>query len=433
MDFFNTSNHSALYFKHRDHHGQYHWIVVMRVTRKINSDGSLSVITPSPDINIAEIPYGEINKTALTAESDIAPFKSKVDLVVNANAYAPMGNAVREFSVELTLRACDQPVNTPIYPIGLNQFMEPSSQAIREYESKLSIYKAKPYEAGKILMQSKLKVTGPRYWTFFTRAAQVFGWVDNITRLRMVNQNDWELTRPEPTTMVPLRYDLAYGGTVDLRDDEAPDSPPMSIGYPDNPVGSGFIPTVDQIKEQFDVGLVKANSLRTAYCRKIKKIKAPQITVPGESLKRIDEALSLAGWGIVAKHWDLRLKKAGTFDQYWIDNRCPLLPKDFDPNYWNGAHPDLQFDYLSESSVIELQNLVPHTRTTDQKIRIRLPGIKPEIEYLDDFHHESVRKPLKMDTVKIDLIENELTMLYRVSFKETTRVNYIHLHHEEIK
>lgn len=433
MEFFDTSSHAALYFRHRDHYGDYHWVVVMRVTAKINEDGSLEMIAPPPPLNIAELAHGDITQTSLVAESDLAPNKSKVDLIVNGTAYAPGGKSARRFSVSLTVREKDKPLDEPLYPNGINPFTNPSTQRNKEYQQELAAHHAKPYSAGKILHQKKLNVVGPRYWRFYSRFAQVLGWIDNILFLRIINNNDWVLSRPQLTTEVPLQYDLAYGGTVNLTSKKETQKPAMMVAHPDNPVGSGYIPTVKQIKQQFKIGIFKANNLRTAYCRKIKKIQAPQIEIPGKPIKRIDKSYPLAGWGIVSKHWALRLKKAGTFDQEWIDHRHPLLPTDFDPNYWNGAHPDLQFDHLPENAVIELQNLVPHTRIANQKIRICLPEIYPQMQYLEEDSDKPICKDLEMDTVKIDLDENQLTLLYRASFIEKSRGIYIHVHDQEIK
>jgi len=32
---------------------------------------------------------------------------------------------------------------------------------------------------------------------------------------------------------------------------------------------------------------------------------------------------------------------AGTYDEAWQRDRCPLLPADFDPRFFQSAHPDL--------------------------------------------------------------------------------------------
>ncbi len=51
-----------------------------------------------------------------------------------------------------------------------------------------------------------------------------------------------------------------------------------------------------------------------------------------------------AGFGILGRAWPPRLQKAGTYDQRWLDQRWPLLPKDFGFAYWNGAPEDQQID-----------------------------------------------------------------------------------------
>ena len=415
MEFLNTSPYSGLAFLHRDHHGDERWIVVMRVTAKIHPDGSLDPIEPQPPLNFAEVAYGEPIKSPPLAESDLAPFKPKVDVIVNATAYSPKGIPRRNFSVGLKVREPD------VLDTFENLWDAPQEDG------------EKTYRMGAVLHQRQLNVTGPRYWRYFGFIRRTFQRIFGLLRFRLINNNNWKLTRPEPATQVPLRYDFAYGGTVTLTKEDKPDRPPLVQAHPDNPVGCGYVPTARGIKQAFDLGIFSAARLRSSYCRRTKRIKAPQIEIPGKPLKRIDKPYPLAGWGTVPKHWALRLDKAGTFDDQWMEQRHPLLPTDFDPSYWNGAHPDLQFDHVPEDAVIELQNLVPHTRIANQQIRIRLPGIRPEIEYLELATEGPIRQALKMDTIKIDLNEDELVLLYRTSFKADSTVYYIQLHHEAMQ
>ncbi|HAQ24498.1 MAG TPA: hypothetical protein DCQ80_00760 [Pseudomonas sp.] len=51
-----------------------------------------------------------------------------------------------------------------------------------------------------------------------------------------------------------------------------------------------------------------------------------------------------AGFGIRGRAWAPRLQTAGTYDRQWLDARWPLLPRDFDFAYWNGAPEDQQID-----------------------------------------------------------------------------------------
>jgi hypothetical protein len=51
------------------------------------------------------------------------------------------------------------------------------------------------------------------------------------------------------------------------------------------------------------------------------------------------------GFGVVGRAWAPRLIRAGTYDQAWLDQRWPNLPKDFDFGYWNEAPEDQQIPY----------------------------------------------------------------------------------------
>lgn len=426
MQFINSSDAAAIYFPHRDQHGVWQWIVVIRITASIQADGSLTPITPQPSVNFAEVAYGDVLRTPLKYESDIAPIKPKVDLVINANAYSPGNIPVKRFAVSLTVRAADKLLEAPLPPVGINDFTPASEESRRLYNFSLKQYNLKPYQEGEIIFQRELVVTGKRFWRYHNFLRRSIGAVMSIPKLRLINNDDWLLTEPEPTTMVPLRYDYAYGGLVELQNG-------AKIAFNDNPVGKGYIPTTKQIKNKLNMGLLEADDLRTEFCRRVKLLPAPQVEHIDAPLHSAYRSCLVAGWGTISKPWAVRRKKAGTFDKNWMDTRYPLLPADFDANYWNGAISDLQFDYLPIDSVIELQNLVPVTRMSDQKIRIRLPSLIPEIEYLDYFNEiPEVIRP-RMDTVRIDLLENELTLLYRAQIPIEPEVFYMELRLEQTK
>lgn len=69
------------------------------------------------------------------------------------------------------------------------------------------------------------------------------------------------------------------------------------------------------------------------------------------------------GFGFYNRAWQPRVAYAGTYDQAWREQRCPLPPEDFDPRFYNGAHPDLQVDgFLKGNEPITLINLTPEGR-----------------------------------------------------------------------
>ncbi|MFO0590356.1 MAG: DUF2169 domain-containing protein [Polyangiaceae bacterium] len=50
------------------------------------------------------------------------------------------------------------------------------------------------------------------------------------------------------------------------------------------------------------------------------------------------------GLGAIMTHWSPRKELVGTYDEAWVQARMPLPPRDFDPRFWNVAHPSLVFE-----------------------------------------------------------------------------------------
>lgn len=370
MRFMDLTPFPALCFRH-DSQGDPRRVVVMRATFDIAADGRLRKAEPQPRLNFAERGFEDVLTSALRDESHLAPFKEHVDLVVHADAYAPQGRPAQSFHVGLSVEA-----------------------------------------AGATLLREELLVTGPRRWRY---GAGMSG-----TR--------WKLQAPEATTRVPLRFDYSYGGTLDLAEQNDIAQGPLPIAFAANPVGRGFFPSVEQVQDRFRLSRSAAAELREGWARARREIDAPQICLPGTELEQPEAPIPLAGWGYVAKHWESRLRHAGTFDQAWFDRRRPLLPLDFDRRYWNGAHPHLQLATLPPDATIVTRGLVPFERAADQVLRVVLPGLQP-VAHVSDVSwgdHEVDQLP-RLDTVVLDLVDDQLTLLYRMDVADTLTLAYIEM------
>ena len=74
-----------------------------------------------------------------------------------------------------------------------------------------------------------------------------------------------------------------------------------------------------------------------------------------------------AAFGPVGRHWEPRVRYAGTYDDRWTEDRMPLLPKDFDDRFHNAAPPGLvegfRFRSLAregaEAEVAGFLNMIP--------------------------------------------------------------------------
>lgn len=119
------------------------------------------------------------------------------------------------------------------------------------------------------------------------------------------------MSHPEPFVKMPVSWRRTFGGTD--AEGAKPDWEPR------NPVGTGFSTDPKRL-----VG-------RTA----------PNFEYP-DAPYRDHRAGSPAGFGAVSRHWQPRMKYAGTYGDLWKKTRDPLLPSDFDRLYYQCAPEDQQ-------------------------------------------------------------------------------------------
>lgn len=133
---------------------------------------------------------------------------------------------------------------------------------------------------------------------------------------------------PQPFTVMPLTYERAYGG----REPYPPKDPERPRFEERNPVGTGFVPTVGQ--------------------------SAPNVEYPGES-----PASRPAGFGPIPGHWQPRVRYAGTYDEAWQRDRCPLYPTDLDDRFFLCSPEDQRpREHLRGGEPVELLNFTPSGR-----------------------------------------------------------------------
>jgi hypothetical protein len=147
-------------------------------------------------------------------------------------------------------------------------------------------------------------------------------------------------TKPEPFTAMDITYERAFGG-IDKE----------GGGYcAENLVGRGF------------------------FAKKSKKVingaLLPNIEDPRKLIKSWKDHPKPVGFGFYGRAWKPRAGYLGTYDDFWRKERSPDPPEDFKFDYYNSAHPDLQFNgYLKGNEKIEMVNLTP-----DGNIQFKLPG-----------------------------------------------------------
>src|SRR5690242_3215983 len=104
MRFLDSTPFPALYFPHRNVKGHTRCVIVTRATFDIGQDGALTPSESQPAVNFEEQAYGDVVTTPIARESDIAPEKPRVDVIINALAHAPSGKPSSRFDVAFAVR-----------------------------------------------------------------------------------------------------------------------------------------------------------------------------------------------------------------------------------------------------------------------------------------------------------------------------------------
>jgi hypothetical protein len=282
--------------------------------------------------------------------------------------------------------------------------MPPSPAAVAAWQRELIEARANPLP-GPVILDRQLAVCGPRYWEKGS-----FG--------------GWALTSPEPIVSLPLRYEYAYGGECRI----GPEDPAGKQVEPkyrltaeqrrQHPDGPDKAPVAHSACELNPVGMGFAEEWYLK-AKKIKRVRAPQIDLPGDPIREFGKTYPAQGFGVITKAWLPRRTLCGTIDDAFIQSGRPL-PEDFDFAFWNGAHPDLQVPWLAGNEQITLTNLCPHNMpgaTRDKSgntvLRFVLPGHQPFVlvRYEDG---AMVPTQAELDTLVIEPDERKVSCVYRL-------------------
>ncbi|WP_157719038.1 DUF2169 family type VI secretion system accessory protein [Halopseudomonas salegens] len=222
----------------------------------------------------------------------------------------------------------------------------------------------------------------------------------------------WKLNNPEPAIQVPIRYELAFGGTYQWPETLAEDEEPqIHARYEPNPIGCGL--------------------LHSLWLKKVRPqmLKAPQMEVFEQPFKdhwleRLD--YPVMGLGAIGRWWQPRVSFAGTYDQNWKEHRWPRLPLDFDANYWNCAPQDQQIDYPEGGEEILLVGLTPG----GGQFRACLPDRPPHA--LARLHAGPIlARPMHLDTLIFDMHRMTLTCVHRMLIAADADVRVLEIRRRE--
>lgn len=206
--------------------------------------------------------------------------------------------------------------------------------------------------------------------------------------VRVFGDRRWEagafgarIGKTSPIDKVPLVYEKAFGG----RDESVPEAVEI---YPPNPAGTGF----------------------RKDAKKLDGVLLPNLEDPRHLISRASDRPPPAGFGFFGRGWAPRKDWAGTYDDAWRKDRCPLLPSDFQVRHFNAAHPDLMLPQPlqgGESVVVENAAAAPTLRLMVPLVGlVFLVGLDSEVKTLTP----------TLDTLVVDTDASRMVLVWRAAF-----------------
>lgn len=434
LRFDNRTDLDALHFDTLDQNGVGFHVIVAKTSYSLEGGGGQRAqLRPldEPGLLHTEDRYHDDDATqSVRIESDLAPFKPLCDVVVVGAAHAPEGKPVRRFTASLHVQAPDRPAPLPPKPAPLNPMQPLSQRALEEWQAELAAARSARL-AGDVLVDKTLHMTGERTLQRRLAPLRLLQAAIAVCTLGLVRLNPYRLTSPSPVMQVPLRYELAQGGQCRI-EEGTPQArrvpkryrltPERQAAYPEgapaahdsdqrNPDGCGFAPRW---------------FMRAA---KLVRLPAPRIEYPDAAFSgarfwraaRGKAALVPAGFGFVGRGWLPRRERVGTFASRtaWGADDVPLLPRDFDFRYWNGAPDDQQCAHLAGGERFTLTNLCAPNAAGAQRdergntvVQFALPSQSLFLLAADDSGAVATM-PLSIDTVVVDTDAGVVDIVWR--------------------
>jgi hypothetical protein len=191
-----------------------------------------------------------------------------------------------------------------------------------------------------VLLNGSAYAPGGRPTERVTVGLRIGGWSKSFS---VVGDRVWftdggvRSTPPVPFVVMPISYDRAFGGTDTHHEDTA-----QHAAFMPNPSGRGFH---KHLTEAWLEGSPLPNSEEL-----------------GVRIEQPDGNYQPMSFGAIGRHWEQRLRYAGTYDQNWLDNEFPFLPADFDSRYYQAAPAGQQLPKLAGEQPVTLVGLTPEGR-----------------------------------------------------------------------
>jgi hypothetical protein len=437
--FNNRTPFEALHFETLDQFEDGFHVFVAKIAYSLspvdNSGWAMLSEMQEPASLIEEDEYcGEMHRSSIRCESDLAPFKPRCDVILNATAYAPAGIAAPRFSVRLTVTRPDQPAPLPEKPHGLNPLQSPSPQAMQSWRAALESAKVSTVR-GETLIDKRLIVTGERSLRKKLWSMRLFQSVLRIATLGLAHPLPWRLESPQPCATLPIRYEFAYGGELRVKaNDRAAKQVPQQHRIPSQAAtkqagSEEGVLVAHNVCETNPVGLGYAERwhLQAAH---LSHLQGPRIERPNQPFNadlfwKVANGkvppIEPAGLGCIGRAWLPRRALIGEIDttKQWQEDEVPNLPPEFDFGYWNAAPRDQQCAHLQGDECFILANLCDsdHPASTtnangDSLLRFKLPGTVLYLA-LEDAQGRIAARPLVIDTVLIDPEQGRIDLTWR--------------------
>jgi hypothetical protein len=186
------------------------------------------------------------------------------------------------------------------------------------------------------------------------------------------------LTRPRPFRAMPFLWERAFGGFD-------PDDPRVFESR--NPVGVGL----------------------RRHARSLEGQRAPNFEDPSGANWSWNGHGAPVGFGPVGRHWQPRVRLAGTYNQTWLEEYFPLLPPDFDERYFNCAPEDQQLKGYLPGEEVRL-----HYMTTTGHDRFQLPRWAVPVR-IGEYPGKVVEYGITPDTLAIEPAARCFSLIGRVA------------------
>lgn len=196
----------------------------------------------------------------------------------------------------------------------------------------------------------------------------------------------WRMSDPEPFDEMPLVWERAFGGRDETHEKE------KKHGFePRNPVGAGFA--------------------AGRGSDRLEGLALPNLEDPKQLIESWKDRPAPAGFGFTGRHWEPRVRYAGTFDEAWEKERCPLLPADFDERFFNGAPGGQVARHFTGGEPVRLVNVAnPHGAS---ELRFELP--RDEFEVTARIKGADAGAAAVLDTVVLEPGAGRVLMTWRAT------------------